>query len=161
MTNTSKFWVGALIVGAVAASAVVANRNRVEVTPAVPIAAAEPETAPPPARKALPMPPRKVESAPAIALTSDLVSVAKPLLQPGTDLTMASDGFTTRETFLAAAYAAKNLNVPFVLLKDRVVGQRMPLAAAIKELKPDADAKAEAARAIAEARSEIVRPSGS
>jgi hypothetical protein len=161
MTNTSKFWVGALIVGAVATGAAIANRHRVDVTPAVPVAAVEPDNTPRAPHKALPMPARKTEPAPALVLTSDLASLAKPLLQPGTDLTMASDGFSTRETFLSTAYAAKNLNIPFIVLKDRVVAQRMSLAAAIRELKPDADAKAEAARAIAEARSEIVRPSGS
>jgi hypothetical protein len=161
MTNTSKFWVGALIVGAVASGAVIANRSRVDVTPAVPVAAAEPETAPPPARKALPLPARKVEPAPSLVLTTELASLAKPLLQPGTDLTMASDGFSTRQSFLATAYAAKNLNIPFVVLKDRVVAQHQPLAQAIRDLKPDANAKAEAARATAEARNEIVRPTGS
>lgn len=162
MTNTSKFWVGALIVGAVATGAVIANRDRVDITPTVPTAAAEPEALPPaPVRRALPIPTRTTEPAPALVMSADLASVAKPLLQPGTDLTMASEGFSTRESFLAAAYAAKNLSIPFVLLKDRVVAGRIPLEAAIRELKPDADAKRETARAISEARAEIMRPSGS
>jgi hypothetical protein len=162
MTNTSKFWTGALIVGAVAVGVVIANRNRVDVTPAVPVAASEPAPAPAvPARRALPMPKRTAEPAPALVLSTDLAGLAKPLLQPGTDLTMASEGFSSRESFLATAYAAKNLSIPFVVLKDRVVAAKTPLESAIREIRPDADAKREAARAIAEARSEVVRPFGS
>lgn len=157
MTNTSKFWVGALIVGAVGVGAVVANRNRVVVTPAVPIAATE--VAPPVETKAaLPMPKPQKAGAEPIVVTAGLETLVKPLLQKGTDLAMASEGFTSSATFVATAHAAKNLDVPFVLLKDRVVAQRMSLEAAIRDLKPGADAKAEAARAISEARSEITRP---
>jgi hypothetical protein len=162
MTNTSRFWTGALIVGAVAVGVVIANRNRVDLTPVVPVATSEPAPAPTvPTRRALPVPKRTAEPAPALVMSTELAGMAKPLLQPGTDLTMASEGFSNRESFLATAYAAKNLSIPFVVLKDRVVAEKMPLDKAIREIKPDADAKREAARAIAEARSEIVRPFGS
>jgi len=161
MTNTSKFWVGALVVGVLGAGAVVANRNRVEVTPAVPIAAAEPAS-PVVSKAALPLPkPKTAEPEVVPFLMSDeLAAIAKPLLQPGTDLLTASEGFPSRESFLATAYAAKNLDIPFVILKDRVVAGRQPLVAAITEAKPEVDAKAEAARAISAARSEIARPIG-
>jgi hypothetical protein len=163
MSNTSKFWVGAVIVGAVAAGVVIANRNRVDVTPTVPVAAVEPAAPAPPVlvRHALPMPKRTAEPAPTLVMSTDLAGVAKPLLQPGTDLTMASEGFSSRESFLATAYAAKNLSIPFVLLKDRVVAAKTPLEAAIRQIKPDADAKAEATRATSEARTEIARLIGS
>ena len=156
MTNTSKFWAGALIVGAVATGALVANRNRVEVAPVAPIAA--PDAAPVAAKAALPMRARKAPET-AVVMSVGLGNIVKPLLQQGTDLTMASDGFRTDEAFVATAHAAKNLGIPFVVLKDRVVVQRLSLAAAIRDIKPDANAKAEAARAIAEARAEISRPS--
>jgi len=161
MTGTSKFWIVAAIVGAVGVGAAVTNRHRVEIAPAVPIAAAE--SAPPVVTKAaLPMPkPHTTEpAAPPLVMTSELETLVKPLLQPGTDLTMASEGFASRESFLATAYAAKNLNVPFVLLKDRIVAERQPLATAIAAIRPEVDAKAEAARAISAARSEIARPIG-
>ena len=166
MTNTSKFWVGALIVGGIGTGAIVENRQRLEMNAGTdvtaPVAYAAPATASPaPTRRQLPIPKRTGEPAAALAMTTDLVGLAKPLLQPGTDLTMASEGFSSREAFLATAYAAKNLSIPFVVLKDRVVAARMPLERAIRQLKPDANAKREAARAISEARSETARPSGS
>ena len=163
MTNTSKFWVGAIVVGVLGAGVVVANRNRIDVTPAVPIAAAEPASAAPVVSKAaLPLPKTRTPEPAAVPfmMSDELAAIAKPLLQPGTDLITASEGFSSRETFLATAYAAKNIGVPFVLLKDRIVAARQPLAAAISEVKPEADAKAEAARAISAARSEIARPVG-
>lgn len=167
MTNTSKFWVGALIVGGIGTGAIVANRQRLEmnagtdVTATAPVDSAAPAASPAPTRRQLPLPKRTAEPAAALVMTTDLVGLAKPLLQPGTDLTMASEGFSSRESFLATAYAAKNLSIPFVVLKDRVVAARMPLETAIRVLKPDANAKREAARAISEARSETARPSGS
>ena len=158
MTNTSKFWVGALIVGAVGVGAVVANRNRVDVIPSGAVAAPE-ETAPVVTKAALPMPTTRRPLAAPIEMSTGLATLVKPLLQRGTDLTMASQGFVNSESFVATAHAAKNLGIPFVVLKDRIVAQRMSLAAAIHEIQPEADAKAEAARAISEARSAIARPS--
>jgi hypothetical protein len=161
MTNTSKFWVGALVVGVLGAGAVMANRSRVDITPAVPMAAAEP-AAPVVSKAALPLPkPRAAEPETVPFMMSDeLAAIARPLLQPGTDLVTATEGFPSRESFLATAYAAKNTGIPFVILKDRIVAQRQPLAAAIQDVKPEVDAKAEAARAISAARSEIARPIG-
>lgn len=159
MTNTSKFWVGALIVSAVALGAVAVNRTRLDVSPAAPLATAEPAPLPatPPA---LPRAPRATEPMPSLVVSVGLANLVKPLLQPGTDLTMASEGFATREAFVATAYAAKNLGIPFVVLKDRIVAQRLSLASAIREVKPEVNAKAEADRATAEARSEIARSNG-
>lgn len=161
MTNTSKFWTVAVIVGAVAAGAAIANNNRVEATnvaPQVSVAPAE-VSEPTVTKTALPLPkPRKAVAGP-IAMSTGLATLVRPLLKRGTDLTMASEGFTTSESFVATAHAAKNLGIPFVVLKDRVVGQRLSLAAAIKEIKPDVDARAEATRAINAARAEISRPS--
>lgn len=157
VTNTSKFWIAALIVGAVGVGVIVANRPRVEVAPAVPAAVAEP--APETAKAALRLPATKKNEARPIVMTAGLMALAKPLLQRGTDLTMASAGFVSSESFIATAHAAKNLGIPFVVLKDRVVAQRMSLAAAIHDVKPAADAKAEASRATSAAHDEISRPS--
>ena len=160
MTNTSKFWVGALILGAVGLGAIVANRNGGDVMPTASIAAAQAEPAPVVSKAALPMPaPRRVDTVVPLVLTSGLANIVKPLLQPGTDVIMASDGFTSSEAFVSTAHAAKNLGIPFVVLKDRVVAQRLSLSDAIRQIKPEADAKAEASRAISEARLEITRPS--
>lgn len=158
MTNTSKFWVGALIVGAVGLGTIVANRNRFNMAPAAPTAATD--VAPPRGEKAaLPMPETTKVAEPALVMSTGLATLVRPLLQRGTDLTMASEGFATSESFVATAHAAKNLAIPFVVLKDRVVAQRMSLAAAIKEIKPEVDAKAEASRATSAARDEMSRPS--
>lgn len=162
MTNTSKFWTAAVIVGAVAAGAAIANNDRVEAANVAPqVALAPPEASEPAATKAaLPLPTPRKANAP-LSMSPGLATLMRPLLQRGTDLTMASEGFTTSESFVATAHAAKNLGIPFVLLKDRVVARRQPLATAIRELRPGVDAKAEAARAISAARSEIALPTGS
>jgi hypothetical protein len=135
MTNTSKFWIGALIVAGVGAGAVVANRDRISEAPVVPAAMATP--APVVEKAALPMPkPRTHEPASVepLVMTDELAAEAKPLLNKGTDLTMASEGFATRESFLATARAAKENGIPFVLLKDRVVAHKKPLKVAVREL---------------------------
>lgn len=121
-------------------------------------AAAEPT--PVVSKAALPMPAtRNAEPVVPLVLTLGLANIVKPLLQPGTDMTMASDGFTSGEAFVATAHAAKNLGIPFVVLKDRVVAQRLSLADAIRQIKPEANAKTEAARAIADACASMARPS--
>jgi hypothetical protein len=84
----------------------------------------------------------------------DLHERLKPVLNRGTNLSMAADGFRTAQEFAAVAHAARNTQVPFLLLKHRVVEQRKSLADAIRESKPD-DADIEAARAMAEARADL------
>jgi hypothetical protein len=84
----------------------------------------------------------------------------KPLLNWGTDMTIATADFSSAEEFATVAHAAKNLDIPFVVLKHRVLNQGRRLAAAIRELKPDADADAEAERARAAARSDIKQIAG-
>jgi hypothetical protein len=61
----------------------------------------------------------------------------------------------TAEQFAAVAHAARNTEIPFMVLKHRVVTERKPLATAIRELKPDVDATAQAKRAQAEARADM------
>lgn len=79
----------------------------------------------------------------------------KPLLNRGADMTIASDGFRDSEQFAAIAHAARNTEVPFVLLKHRVLKEGKSLTAAIRESKPDINAAIEADRARAEARSTL------
>ena len=59
------------------------------------------------------------------------------------------------QAFATVAHAARNSGTPFVVLKDRIVTKRMSLVAALRELKPDVDAEAEATRARNMARSDI------
>ena len=131
--------------GEVATFTAVSQEEPVTPVPAQPRAAAAPRAA---ARAA----------APAIAPSAtELHAQLKPLLNKGADMAMAADGFRSAEQFAAVAHAARNTQVPFVLLKHRVLTERKPLAAALRESKPDMNAEVEASRAFAEARSDLAR----
>ena len=86
----------------------------------------------------------------------ELQAHLKPLLNKGSDMTLAASDFRDAEQFAAVAHAARNTNVPFVLLKHRVLNEGKTLAEAIRESKPDLNALAEANRARAEAKSDMV-----
>ena len=82
---------------------------------------------------------------------------ARTLLAYGTDVKSAANGFRNAEQFMTVAYAARNTEIPFVLLKHRLLTEGKTLAEAIRELKPGLDATLEANRARLEARSELSR----
>lgn len=93
---------------------------------------------------------------PAVAIGDPALHArVKRLLRPGANMGVVSEGFSTAEDLAATAHAAQNLNVPFMLLKSRVVDQRQTLSVAIHELRPEVNAGAEASRARAEARSDL------
>ena len=79
----------------------------------------------------------------------------KPVLNRGARMELAAEGFRSGEEFATVVHAARNINVPFMILKHQVLEEGRTLADAIHEAKPDVDAKAEAARAQAAARSDI------
>jgi hypothetical protein len=81
----------------------------------------------------------------------------KLLLNRGADVRKASEGFANAYQFMTVAYAAKNTDIPFVVLKHRVLTEGRPLAAAIAEFKPELDGAAEVSRARAEARADLAR----
>jgi len=81
----------------------------------------------------------------------------KPLLNSGADMTIASAGFPDAEKFVTTAHAARNTQIPFVVLKDRVITKGQTLASAIRESKPELDATLEANRALAAARADLAR----
>jgi len=87
--------------------------------------------------------------------TPELHARLKPLMNYGTNMTLAADGFADAGEFAAVAHAAHNTTVPFVVLKHRVLDEKKTLAAAIHEFKPDLDAKLEARRAWIEARADL------
>jgi hypothetical protein len=94
--------------------------------------------------------------APAVAVDApELHARLKPVLNRGTKMNLAAEGFSTAEQFATVAYAAKNTGVPFVVLKHRVLEEGKSLTAAIRELKPDLDAASEARRARAAAREDL------
>ncbi len=85
----------------------------------------------------------------------------KPVLARGTKMPIAIEGFSSAEQFATLAHAAKNTQVPFILLKHRVLIEGQSLESAILASKPDADAKGEVSRARAAAKSDIAALNGS
>ena len=79
----------------------------------------------------------------------------RPVLNRGARMQVAAEGFRSAEEFATVAHAARNTNVPFMVLKHRVLDEGQTLADAIHDAKPDVDAKAEVARAQAAAKSDI------
>jgi hypothetical protein len=105
------------------------------------------------------------ESAPKLVMTipvsaPELHARMKPVLARGTKLPIAVEGFTSAEQFATVAHAAKNTQVPFILLKHRVLSEGQSLEEAIRASKPDLDAKSEVARARSAARSDIAALNG-
>ena len=84
-----------------------------------------------------------------------LADRAQPLLQRGADVQLAAEGFRTPELFMAVAHASRNLEVPFVVLKHRVLNERMTLSKAIAATRPDVDAAEHASQAMAAARADV------
>ena len=79
----------------------------------------------------------------------------KPVLNSGANMTIAGEGFRDAEQFATVAHAARNTQVPFLLLKHRVLNEGQTLSAAIRSSKPDVDSASEAKRARTQARSDI------
>lgn len=95
-----------------------------------------------------------VRTVPVSLWEPELRDRVKDVLNPGTHLELAAADFGDAEQFITVAHAARNTNVPFVVLKDRVLNQRQTLTEAIHELKPGLDAKAEVTHARAQAKSD-------
>jgi hypothetical protein len=81
----------------------------------------------------------------------------KPLFKPGAKMEIAADGFYSAEQFATMAHASQNTDVPFMLLKHRVLTEGDTLVAAIRKSKPDLNAVVEVDRARAEARSDLAQ----
>jgi hypothetical protein len=114
----------------------------------------------PPAAKA-PKQLRLVSDLPRVSPDApELLGRLQPLLNKGADMNIAAEGFRDAETFAAVAHAARNTEVPFMVLKNQVVNKRKPLEKSIAELKPTVNAPIEANRARAEARSDIAGLAG-
>jgi hypothetical protein len=95
-------------------------------------------------------------AAPSVAASVPLLQKRlKPLLNQGADMRIASEGFRDGEQFATLAHAARNVDVPFMLLKHQVLNQGQTLAEAIRSSKPELNATIEAERAGAEARSDV------
>ena len=84
----------------------------------------------------------------------------KPVLNRGANMALAAEGFRSAEEFATVAHAARNTDVPFVLLKHRVLNEGKSVAEAIRESKPEANAAVEANLARAQARTDIASIAG-
>jgi hypothetical protein len=90
----------------------------------------------------------------------DLQERLKPVLNRGANMALAAEGFRNAEQFATVAHAARNTQVPFVLLKHRVINEGKSVADAIRESKPAVNAAVEANLARAQARSDIASIAG-
>jgi len=79
----------------------------------------------------------------------------KAVLNPGARPEIAAAEFASAEQFMTVAHAARNTQVPFMVLKHRVLNEGRTLADAIHEYKPELNAKAEVTRARAAARADL------
>jgi hypothetical protein len=107
------------------------------------------------ARPTRPLALRRVAARSVAASVPLLQKRLKPLLNQGADMRIASEGFRDGEQFATLAHAARNVDVPFMLLKYQVLNQGQTLAEAIRSAKPELNATIEAERAGAEARSDV------
>lgn len=142
---------GAAAIGVVARPYIIHDRpaDTVAVAPAMPAAESRPVV------KKTSEPIAVVRAASVKEVTPALQDRVKPLLKRGTDMNLAVQGFSKAEDFAAVAHAANNCDIPFVLLKHRVLNEHMTLAHAIGVSRPMIAADVEAGRARAEARSDV------
>jgi len=145
-------WIGPHLTGAVRESSPQAT---VELPSPVETALAMPTPRPTPR----PDVPRVTPSA-VPATSADLQARLRPVLYQGTNMDIAAEGFRDGEHFATVAHAARNTEVPFVLLKHRVLAEGKSLAAAIRDSKPAIDAAAQADLAVAQARVDIATIKG-
>jgi hypothetical protein len=89
------------------------------------------------------------------ASSPELHARLKPLLNRGAKMTIAAEGFNSGEQFATVAHLARNTEVPFMVLKHRVLDEGKSLVTAVRESKPDLDAAAEVRRAREAAREDL------
>ena len=171
--------VGGLALGVWIGAEMLPNRDMTTSEPAA-VAATAPEETPAPAAPAkakrvgrvsrvapaAPAESTAPESTPKLVMTipvsaPELHARMKPVLARGTKMPLAVEGFTDAEQFAALAHAARNTQVPFILLKHRVLNEGQSLEEAIRASKPEIDAHTEALRARGEARADILAVSAS
>jgi len=164
MTAVALGFAGAFGLGVWSSPAIRGAYTDVSAHEAAPAAVTREATPPAPAAPARTKPPAKEDSlGPTVSkvklsrlpITDDVRDRVRPLLSRGTNLTLASEGFSDAEQFAAVAHASKNTGVPFVILKNRVLEQKQSLADAIRATVATANATLEAERAQAEARSDV------
>lgn len=81
------------------------------------------------------------------------------LVPAGMSAEEACTGFKSVKDCAASLHASQNLSIPFADLKSKVTGGQA-LGAAIHELKPDANARAEVKKAEGQAQGDVHGPRG-
>jgi len=115
-------------------------------------------------RSTKPVPARRADAVSDVAMrhvsppSPELKLRLKPLLNRGTNMDSAAEGFKDGRDFATIAHASHNTQVPFVVLKHHVLIEGRTLESVISEFKPDLDAKAEASRAREEASQDLAWP---
>ena len=109
-----------------------------------------------------PRPPKRATRVAALAMTlsvsdAPVLTHASSILNSGTDVGMASDGFRDATEFISVAHASRNTEIPFMLLKHRVLTEGLTLSEAIRASRPDLDAVREMDRARTKARADLSR----
>ncbi len=159
-------FIGALVIGMVVGAHFpdkfgnTSSESTVSTAPQPAQPAAEPAAA---ARKPSPaVAAKRAEAAASTAVNSripadtpELQKRLKHVLNRGTDMDVAADGFRDAEQFATVAHASKNTDVPFMVLKHRVLNEGMPLSTAIHESNPYLDVSAAAQLARVEARQDL------
>ena len=145
------------LAGAVALGVWVAPRVMHRQTPSAGVAAVAEPAAPAVAKApAVPRHTTAVHKVAALPASSPAVhDRLKPVLNRGTKVAIAAEGFRSAEQFATVAHAARNTGVPFMVLKHRVLDEGKTLAAAIRESNPKANTAAEVRRARAAARQDV------
>lgn len=95
---------------------------------------------------------------PNLVLTDNthLAGRLQTMLPSGQSAEAAAAGFKNTGQFVAAVHAANNLNIPFDQLKAKMTGsEKLSLGKSIKQLRPDADSKAEEKKAKKQAQAEL------
>ena len=149
-------WIGAEMTSGRVAEAPVAAVQPVATPAAEPVAVVPRRTARVRLASAVPAPteaPKLLMTIPVSA--PELHARMKTVLARGTKIPIAVEGFKDAEQFATIAHAARNTQVPFILLKHRVLAEGQSLEQAIHASKPYLDAATEVERARSEARNDI------
>src|SRR5204863_8511544 len=90
-----------------------------------------------------------------LARNTNLMTRLQALFPAGTDLKTEASQFRNLGQFVAAAHVSHNLDIPWTDMKAKMTGDHaVSLGKAIQDLKPQADAKAEADKATKQADTE-------
>ena len=126
-------FIGAVALG-VAIGPSLTHRDASVTQPAAEIS--QPATAPASASRAAAPRAKTTKSAPRVVAiptsTPELHTRLKPVLNRGANMTIAAEGFRDAEQFATVAHAARNTQVPFLLLKHRVLNEGQTLSDAIR-----------------------------